>query len=683
MREKYYLSNLNCANCALKIQDRVAKIDGVSLSFVDVVSNTLTLEVDQGRDIKNIEKQAQALIKAIEPDVVLSKEKESKSQTFNLNHALLIVGAIMFGLALYFDQLVLYVVAYLLVGHDILLKAFKNTINLQWFDENFLMAIATIGAFAIQQYPEAVGVMLFYKVGEYFQDLSVAKSKHEIEKLFDITPEYAVVIKDDEFIKVLPQQVQVDDWVYIKAGERIPVDGIIIEGQSSLNTASLSGESLPVDVELDDEVFAGSINLSAPLKIKVTKTYDQSALAKMIQLIESASMKKAQSEQFITKFAKVYTPIVVMLALLLVVIPVVFMKAPFETWLYRSLVFLVISCPCALVISIPLSYFGGIGSASKQGILIKGSEYLEALVKLDTIVFDKTGTLTKGQFAIADIKSYHGYSENEVLKLAAHLEAHSNHPIAQSIVKAYDQAFDYEVDKVEEVAGFGVIGEVNHQSVLIGNHKLLKQHHIELPTKQGVNTSVYVVVNSVCIGEIEVADEVKADVASGMQALKNQGVSKLMMLSGDKQPVVDDLAQTLNLDVGLGELLPHEKVSIIEKEMQDYPNRKLAFVGDGINDAASLVSADLGIAMGGLGSDIAIEAADIILVSDEPSKVSVAIDIGRKTRKIVYQNIIMALAIKILFLSLGALGLASLWEAVFADVGVALLAILNAMRILR
>ena len=682
MRAKYYLDGLNCANCALKIQDKLIEIKGVSLSFVDVVSNTLTLEIDENSDVKGIESQAQKLISMIEPDVTLSKEKTERASQLALNNIMLIIGALVFVGALIFNHVLLYVIAYGLIGYDIIIKAIKNTLNLQWFDENFLMTIATIGAFVIAQYPEAVGVMLFYKVGEYFQDLSVAKSKHEIEKLFDITPEYAYISQGDALLKVLPQQVQPDDVVYIKAGERIPVDGIIIEGHTALNVASLTGESLPLDVELNDEVYAGSINLSAPIKIRVEKTYNQSALAKMIALIEDAAMKKAKSEKFITKFARVYTPIVVLLALLLFVVPILFFGGLWQTWLYRSLVFLVISCPCALVISIPLSYFGGIGTASKRGILIKGSEYLESLVEVDTLVFDKTGTLTKGQFEIGDVYTYGALSAATVLEIAAHIEQHSNHPIAQSIVRAYQAPFERTVHDIEEVAGFGVLGKVDDMHVLVGNRKLLQQHHIDVDDYHHFGTSVYVAVDQQCVGEIVVVDALKEDVQSAMSQLKQAGYC-LIMLSGDKQQVVDHLKAKLHFDQGLGESLPHQQVDALENVMQAAPSNKLAFVGDGINDAASLATADVGIAMGGLGSDIAIETADVILVSDEPSKVLEAIHIAKRTRHIVYQNIIMALVIKILFLILGAFGVATLWEAVFADVGVALLAVLNAMRILK
>lgn len=692
MKKKYTLEGLSCPNCALKIEDRIAKIKGVTFSHVDVVSSTLTLELDGTTSKSDVEKQAKKIISTIESDVVL-KEKSNQYQLkkvsfFTYNHGLMIVGSLVFLIALFLSSfpyvLWLYIVAYILVGYDIVFKAINNMINLQWFDEHFLMSIATIGAFAIGEYPEAIAVMLFYKVGEYFQERSVAHSKASIQQLLEIAPSYAMLVKGDLLVKVNPENVSIDDVVYIKAGDNIPVDGIIIEGQTSLDTSSLTGESLPNDVSVGDLVYAGTLNLLSPIKISVSKTYDQSALAKMLELIENASLKKSKSEKFITKFAKIYTPIVVMMAILLVFVPVVLFSGTFETWLYRALVFLVISCPCALVISIPLSFFGGIGAASKNGILIKGSQYLETLNDVDTIIFDKTGTLTKGEFNVQMVKTFSTYSKSEVLEMAAIVENHSNHPIAQSIVKAYNKPILNQNIQIHELAGVGLKATLDGNQILVGNESLLKKHDIDVPSSINFNTSVFVAVNSTCVGEIVVRDQLKDDAESAVHQLRKLNIPHLIILSGDKQFIVDQIQAKLALNQGYGNLLPHQKVEMVQEIIDKKTNnKKVAFVGDGINDAASLANVDVGIAMGGLGSDIAIEAADIILVNDEPSKIAKAIEIAQKTRKIVLQNITLAIGVKVFFLFFGALGVASLWEAVFADVGVALLAVFNAMRILK
>ncbi len=692
MKKKYTLEGLNCANCALKIEEKIAGIKGVTFSHVDVVSSTLTLELDGTIEKNEIEKQAMKIISTIESDVVLkdkSKQYQPKKITFfTYNHGLMVAGSVVFVMALFLSSfpyvLGLYIGAYILVGYDIVLKAVKNIVKLQWFDEHFLMSIATIGAFAIGEYPEAIAVMLFYKVGEYFQEKSVAHSKASIQQLLEIAPSYAMLVKGDMLVKVNPEKVSIDDVVYIKAGDNIPVDGTIIEGQTSLDTSSLTGESLPNDVSIGDLVYAGTLNLLSPIKISVSKTYDQSALAKMLELIENASLKKSKSEKFITKFARIYTPIVVLLAILLVFVPVVFFAGSFETWLYRSLVFLVISCPCALVISIPLSFFGGIGAASKNGILIKGSQYLESLNDVDTIIFDKTGTLTKGKFTVEMIKVFSTYSKSEVLELAAIVENHSNHPIAQSIVQAHNKPIINQNIQIQELAGVGLKAMIDGKQILIGNESLLKKHNIEVPSSINFNTSVFVAVNKTCVGEIVVRDQLKDDAESAIHQLRKLNIQHLIILSGDKQFIVDQIQAKLALNQGYGHLLPHQKVEMVQEIINKKTNnKKVAFVGDGINDAASLANVDVGIAMGGLGSDIAIEAADIILVNDEPSKIAKAIEIAQKTRKIVLQNITLAIGVKILFLFFGALGIASLWEAVFADVGVALLAVFNAMRILK
>lgn len=689
-KKKYYLQGLNCANCAVKIQDKVAQLDGVTLSHVDFATSTLLLEFDDSQKETQIEKKAKQIVKDIEPDVLFTNNKPSfeSEQLLSISNKMMIVGGLLFLIALFVSEptirLYLFVAAYVFSGYDILYKAFKNTINFQWFDENFLMSIATLGAFAIHEYPEAVAVMLFYKVGEFFQNRSVAKSRQSIVDLLEIAPQLATIIKDDLHINVHPTKVNLKDIVYVKAGDNIPVDGYIIEGTTSLDVSSLTGESQPVDVMIKDEVYAGSLNLMSPIKILVTKTYDQSAISKMIELVEGASLKKAKTEKFITKFAKVYTPIVVLLAFLLWIIPVVFFLEPSNVWLYRSLVFLVISCPCALVISIPLSYFSAIGVASKKGILIKGAQYLETLYNVDTILFDKTGTLTKGIFEVEKVKAYFGYSEQEVIDIAVAVEKHSNHPIAKSIIRTSSVKKHFQAKEIKELAGFGLKATVNNQQVIVGSERLLQEYEVSVPYSNERFTSIYVVVDHQCIGEIVMADRLKEDSAFAIEQLRKLDIHNLLILSGDKQPIVDAIQNKLGLNNSYGQLLPHQKLDIVNEVIARQPSlKKVAYVGDGINDAATLANVDVGIAMGGLGSDIAIESADIIIVNDEPSKIAEVIAIARKTRKIVMQNIIMAMGVKLFFLFFGAIGLATLWEAVFADVGVAVLAVFNAMRILK
>lgn len=693
MKETINLNGLSCAHCAAKIEKSIQQLDGVKLASVDFAQSKLIFEVDDGHQKDQIIKQAKQTILEFEPDIhfdeeeILSSNQSNrllkKEQTFIISSALLLLVAVIVPYRML--KIALFVVAYLLVGSDVLHKAYKNILKKEVFDENFLMSIATLGAFAIGEYPEAVAVMLFYKVGEYFQERAVSHSRDSIQSLLNLQVDYAMVLFDGLAIKKKPQEVMVDDILLVKAGDKIPVDGVVIEGVSACDTSSLTGESLPRDVKVGDLVYGGTLNLSGALKVKASKRYDDSSISKMLELIQNASAYKAKTEQFISKFAKVYTPFVVGMALLLVLIPVFIFQANFSEWLYRALVFLVISCPCALVISIPLGFFGGIGAASKRGILVKGSNYLEALADLDTVIFDKTGTLTQGKFAIEKIMSQSGYSKEEVLKIAAHAEYFSSHPIAQCIVSAYKYEIKQnEVSDLIETAGFGIQARYNNQAVLVGSSKLLKENNIAYTQNNAASTNVYVVVDQEVIGQILVADQLKKDAKHTIQALRNLGVNRLIMLSGDKQEVVDSIASTLGLDQAIGELLPHEKVDLVKQEIYNKPtNKKIAFVGDGINDAAALAHVDIGIAMGALGSDIAIEAADVVLVSDEPSKIAEAISISRYTRKIVLQNIVFALVIKLLFLSLGALGIATLWEAVFADVGVTLLAVLNAMRILK
>jgi Cd2+/Zn2+-exporting ATPase len=548
------------------------------------------------------------------------------------------------------------------------------------------MGIATIGAFAIQEFPEGVAVMLFYMVGEMFQEKAVDRSRRSIKSLMDIRPDYANLKTDDGTQRVDPESVQIGDVILIKPGEKVPLDGEVLEGSSMLDTSALTGESVPRKVEPGEDVLGGMINKNGLLTVKVNKEYGQSTVAKILDLVENASGKKAPTEQFITKFARYYTPVVVYAALAIAVLPPLFLPgAVFVDWFYRALIFLVISCPCALVVSIPLGFFGGIGRASRQGILVKGGNYLEALNNVTEIVFDKTGTLTKGEFSVSKVESYNGFKKNEILAKAAYAESHSTHPIAKSILEAYEQ--DIETDKIDdyqEISGHGIRAVIDDQEVLAGNIKLMNKENIDCQEADEDGTIVYLAIDKKYAGYITITDEIKADTAEAIKGLKKLGIRNLTMLTGDRKAVAESVAARLGLDNYYAELLPDQKVEKVEELLTNKDEKdKLIFVGDGINDAPVLARSDIGVAMGGLGSDAAIEAADVVLMTDEPSKLITAIETARKTKRIVWQNIIVSLAVKGFFVVLGALGMATIWEAVFADVGVALLAVLNAMRISR
>ena len=579
---------------------------------------------------------------------------------------------------------VLYLVPYLLIGWDVLWKAVRNIAHGQVFDENFLMAIATVGAFATGEYAEAVFVMLFYQVGELFQSYAVGKSRQSIASLMDIRPDYANVEQDGELVQVDPDEVEVGDTIVIKAGERVPLDGVILEGRSTLDTAALTGESLPREVEAGDDVISGCVNLSGLLKVRVTKAFEESTVAKILDLVENATSKKAKAENFITKFARYYTPSVVVAAVLLAVLPPLLGGGDWGKWFHQALVFLVISCPCALVISVPLSFFGGIGGASRAGILVKGGNYLEVLADTQIVVFDKTGTLTKGVFNVTAIHPDQ-CDEDRLLEVAALAESYSDHPISRSLKEAYGKDIDNSrVTDVEEIAGHGVRAKVDGVEVCVGNDKLMESIGVAWHPCHRVGTTVHVESQGIYLGHIVISDEVKEDAAQAIADLKAIGVRKTVMLTGDAQAVGEDVALRLGLDEVHAQLLPADKVDRVEALLQEKTGKgRLAFVGDGINDAPVLSRADLGIAMGGLGSDAAIEAADVVLMDDKPSKIAVAIRVARKTLRIVRQNIVFALGVKLLVLALGAVGLANMWEAVFADVGVSVIAILNAMRALR
>ncbi|WP_312426707.1 heavy metal translocating P-type ATPase [Lacrimispora sp.] len=583
---------------------------------------------------------------------------------------------------------IFFLISYLAAGYDIPLRAVRNIINGQFFDENFLMSVATFGAIGIGAMEEAVGVMLFYQVGELFNDYAVNKSRKSITDLMDINPEYANLIKDGKEEKVDPYEVSVGDRIVVKPGEKVPLDGIVVKGTGGLDTKALTGESMPVEVKENDAILSGSINLTGVLEVEVTKLFDDSTVAKILELVENASFRKAKAENFITRFAKIYTPVVVSLALILAVIPPLVFGGEWGTWIYRACSFLVVSCPCALVISVPLSFFGGLGAASRHGILMKGSNYLEAMASLDTVVFDKTGTLTTGKFQVTDVNPLEGTKE-ELLRLAAYGEFHSNHPIALSVKEAYGKSVDEAlIGCVEEIAGYGIKAELKDgervKELYIGNARLMKQKGIEITDLGPVTgTSLYVADGGRYLGSITISDTIREDVPMALKGLKAAGVRKLVMLTGDKPEVGQAVGEKLGLDEVHGGLLPGDKVGKVEELLRGKPEgHNLAFVGDGINDAPVLARADVGIAMGGIGSDAAVEAADVVIMTDEPSKLIDAIAISRKTAKIVRQNIIFAIGVKVLILILSAAGIATMWAAVFGDVGVSVLAILNAIRAL-
>lgn len=581
-------------------------------------------------------------------------------------------------------QIALFIISYIIVGEDVVKRAVKNIFKGQVFDENFLMSIATIGAFFIGEYPEGVAVMLFYQVGELFQSYAVGKSRKSIASLMDIRPDYANVKKGDELVKVDPDEVQIGDIIVIKAGEKIPLDGKVIEGSSMIDTSALTGESVPREVEVGSDILSGFININGVITAEVTKEFGESTVSKILDLVENASSKKSNSEQFITKFARYYTPVVVIIAVFLAIIPpLVIDGATFSDWIYRALAFLVVSCPCALVISIPLSFFGGIGGASKKGVLVKGSNYLEALAETEIVVFDKTGTLTKGVFNVQEIHP-EGVSKEELLELTAHAESYSNHPISLSLKRAYSKEIDNgRISDVEEISGHGVIATVDGKKVMAGNIKLMKM--MDIPYFKGalIGTIVHVAVNNKYIGYIVIADEVKEDSAQAIKELKAANIKQTVMLTGDNKSIGSKVAKELGLDKVYAELLPADKVEKLEELFSHKSKKgKLAFVGDGINDAPVLARADIGIAMGGLGSDAAIEAADVVIMTDEPSKIATTMKISKKTLKIAHQNIVFAIGIKIIVLILSAFGITTMWAAIFADVGVTIIAVLNAFRAL-
>lgn len=698
----YTLKGLDCPNCSAKIESEVTALEYVSSAQVNLINQTLTVEY------KNISpfflyEIINDIVHSHEPDVEVSEQtvqavrqndnekadKETRNMIIRFVFGALFYAAglilpMLFSLPEYV-KLALLVVAYIILGFDVLFKAAKNIIKGRVFDENFLMTVSTIGAFAIKEYPEAVAVMLFYQVGEFFQSLAVKRSRKSISELMDIRPDFANVYRNGELTVVAPETVAVGETIVVKPGEKIPMDGIILDGSSMLDTKALTGESVPRSVGSGDEALSGCINQSGVLTVHVTKAFGESTAAKIIDMVENASAKKAPTENFITKFARYYTPVVVILAALLAVLPPLFFNGEWAEWIRRGCVFLVVSCPCALVISIPLTFFGGIGAASRHGVLVKGSNYLEALNNISTVVFDKTGTLTKGVFNVVEIIPAEGFSKEQVLEYAAKAETFSNHPIAKSISAAHGAQIDgASVADYEEISGYGIGVTAEGKKIFAGNIKLMESKGIACSPCEEIGTKVYVAVDGVFAGCIVISDEIKKDSESAIASLKKAGVEKTVMLTGDNESIAGYVAEKLNIDEYHAQLLPEQKVEKLEElDKKKKRGGKLAFVGDGINDAPVLARADIGIAMGGLGSDAAIEAADVVLMTDEPSKLSEAIEVARSTKRIVIQNIVIALVIKGLFLLLGALGIAGMWEAVFGDVGVALIAVLNAMRIIK
>ena len=696
IKRNYEVKGISCVNCAGKIEAGIKELDGVNDASINFPLSKLSIEISDTSALTQIENRIQEVLDGIEADsklVIKDDDQVDHDDNYGMSKMTLfiyIVAAVSYfaGFFLVKDsaiKLILFVLTYIVFGHKVLIKSVKNISKGNVFDENFLMSIASIGAFIIGEYPEAAAVMMFYQIGELFQNYAVDHSKRAIKSLIAIKPDYANIKTPEGYEKVKPSNVKIGDLIVIRPGERVPLDGIVVEGSSALDTSALTGESLPREVGTGGEILSGSINLSGVLMVQVTKLFESSTVNRILSMVEDASQKKAVTERFITRFAAVYTPAVVGLAALLAVVPPLFFNGEFSQWIYRALVFLVVSCPCALVISIPLGFFGGIGAASKRGILVKGGNYLEALAKVNTMVFDKTGTLTSGTFEVTEINNKNGFTKDQVLYYAAHAEAFSTHPLATSVLRKYGDKPDKNlVTEYVEHAGMGISAKVSEKAVLLGNRTLFSKHNIEIKDAKSSGTLIYLAIDGLFAGSVALEDTVKEDGAKAIKELRSLGISDIVMLTGDRKDAADVTAEKLGINTVFSELLPHEKVDALEKIISEHKNSgKIAFVGDGINDSPVIARADIGIAMGGTGSDAAIEAADIVMMTDEPGKIPEAVRIARKTKAVVYQNIALAMIVKVIVLALGAGGVASLWEAVFADVGVALLAILNAMRLTR
>ncbi len=706
------IEGLDCPNCAAKVERKINTLEGIKEATVDFLGKKIVVladEISENELVELIQTEVDKIedgVKVFVPKVQAGESSSEEEDTGKIKKKLLI-GGILFVLGifvpktLFIPKLAVFLVSYLVIGGNVLLSAFKNILNGQVFDENFLMAIATIGAFAIGEYPEGVAVMLFYQLGELLQGIAVNNSRKSIVSLMDIRPDYANIKVGEGIKKVSPEKIKVGEIIVVKPGEKVPLDGKIVKGASTFDTSALTGESLPREAKAGDDVLSGFINKNGLIEIQVAKVFSESTVSKILYLMENAGSKKSKTENFITKFAKYYTPAVVITALIVAIFPPLLIQgATFSDWIYRALIFLVVSCPCALVISIPLGFFGGIGGASRHGILIKGTNYLEVLNNLESVVMDKTGTLTKGIFKVTEVNVKNNIKINDfennkteltkplLLKYAAHIEKFSNHPIAQSIVAEYENSVSKVDENVvkdfEEISGFGIKVNINNHQFLAGNSKLMNLENITFDKKENLGTAIYLAADGKYIGNILISDEVKEDSARAIKGMKENGVKEIVMLTGDNEAIGKNIAEKLGIDKVFTELLPNEKVEKLEEIYKTKSEKgKVAFVGDGINDAPVLARADLGIAMGGAGSDAAIEAADVVIMNDEPSKIVTAIKIAKKTKEIVWQNITIAFAIKIVVMALGLFGDATMWEAVFADVGVALLAVLNATRVLR
>ena len=687
MKKEYELRGIDCGNCAAKIERAVNQLEQVESATVNLIAQKLILET---KSEDGIDKEIIDLVDAIEPgiEVISEKKEEALPEKRDWAKELLLAVMILFAFGFFLPEeyfwirLVYYLTLYIIIGHKVLIKMVQNIQRGNLFDENFLMSIATLGAFLLGEFPEAVAVMLFYQIGEYFQDKATSQSRQSIARLMDIRSDKAWRLEGGETVQVDPETVRVADHILVKPGEKVPLDGLVREGRSILDTSALTGESLPREIGVGEDITSGVINLTSPLVIEVSKTFSQSTVNKILELVENASNKKAETERMITRFSRVYTPVVVGIAFLLASLPPLLGLGEWSTWLYRALTFLVISCPCALAVSVPMSFFGGLGGASKLGVLVKGGNYLEALAKLDTVVFDKTGTITKGIFAVDTVVNAEGV-EDDILYLAAHLESYSNHPIANSIRTAYGQEVDENrVSQITELPGQGMSGRVDGRQLYLGNARLMEVQGIAYPAIDSTGTVLYLAEDSHFLGYFLITDQVKETSIEALKYLQAVGIKKTVLLSGDRQAVVDEFAQQFAFNDAFGDCLPQDKVSTFE-EILTQSQQAVAFVGDGVNDAPVLARADVGIAMGGLGSDAAIESADVVLMDDDLGKLPQVIRLAKKTVRIAQQNMTLAIVVKLIFLVLSGLGISNMWEAIFADVGVTLLAVWNALRVLR
>lgn len=687
MKKEYELRGIDCGNCAAKIERAVNQLEQVESATINLIAQKLILET---KSEDGIDKEIIDLVDAIEPgiEVISEKKEEALPEKRDWAKELLLAVMILFAFGFFLPEeyfwirLVYYLTLYIIIGHKVLIKMVQNIQRGNLFDENFLMSIATLGAFLLGEFPEAVAVMLFYQIGEYFQDKATSQSRQSIARLMDIRSDKAWRLEGGETVQVDPETVRVADHILVKPGEKVPLDGLVREGRSILDTSALTGESLPREIGVGEDITSGVINLTSPLVIEVSKTFSQSTVNKILELVENASNKKAETERMITRFSRVYTPVVVGIAFLLASLPPLLGLGEWSTWLYRALTFLVISCPCALAVSVPMSFFGGLGGASKLGVLVKGGNYLEALAKLDTVVFDKTGTITKGIFAVDTVVNAEGV-EDDILYLAAHLESYSNHPIANSIRTAYGQEVDENrVSQITELPGQGMSGRVDGRQLYLGNARLMEVQGIAYPAIDSTGTVLYLAEDSHFLGYFLITDQVKETSIEALKDLQAVGIKKTVLLSGDRQAVVDEFAQQFAFNDAFGDCLPQDKVSTFE-EILTQSQQAVAFVGDGVNDAPVLARADVGIAMGGLGSDAAIESADVVLMDDDLGKLPQVIRLAKKTVRIAQQNMTLAIVVKLIFLVLSGLGISNMWEAIFADVGVTLLAVWNALRTLR